>query len=65
MCFNVKPPEQRPLPPTPTVDDDSVRRREMLERERLAAQSGTASTIKTDLTASDVSGGGKRVLLGV
>lgn len=63
MCF-AKPPEVRPLPPTPTIDDDIVRRREMLERARAASQSGTQSTVKTDLAPSDVTGT-KKVLLGI
>lgn len=53
------------LPRTPTPDDDAVRKREQEEAARLAATSGTAGTVKTDLAPSAVSGAQKRVMLGV
>jgi len=64
MCFS-KPsiPEPKPLPPTPTVDDDAVRQREQQEAARLAATSGRASTVKSDLSPDQVTGQ-KKVLLG-
>lgn len=63
MCF-AKPPELRPLPATPRVDSDEVRRRQELEQARLAAQGGTAGTVKTDLSPNSLVGQ-RRVLLGV
>lgn len=64
MCFSSpKIPEPKPLPPTPTIDDDAVRQRERQEAARLAASSGRASTVKSDLSPSDVTGQ-KKVLLG-
>lgn len=65
MCLFSKPPALKPLPVTPTVDDDAVRRREELERARLAASSGTTGTVKTDLAPAAISGAQKRVQLGV
>jgi len=55
----------KPLPQTPTPDDDAVRQREAQEAARLAATGGTAATVKTDLAPSAVSGAQKRVTLGV
>lgn len=64
MCFSKpKIPAPKPLPPTPTVDDDAVRERERQEAARLAASSGRASTIKSDLSPDQVAGQ-KKVLLG-
>lgn len=63
MCFFQKPPELKPLPAAPTANDESVKRRQELEAARLAAMGGTASTVKTDLAASDVVTQ-KRVVLG-
>ncbi len=63
MCF-FKAPKLQPLPQTPRADSEEVRRREALERQRLAAQGGTASTVKTDLAPSAIAGQ-RRVLLGV
>ena len=64
MCLFQKPPELRPLPAAPSANDEAVRRREALERERLAAQGGTAGTVRTDLSPGSLVGQ-KRVLLGV
>lgn len=65
MCFS-KPdiPKQKPLPPTPTIDDDAVKKRTRQEAVRLGQESGRASTIVSDLNASQVDSQ-KRVLLGV
>ncbi len=63
MCFP-KPPPLPKLPQTPTANDEAVRQREALERQRLAAAGGTASTVKTDLAPSQIAGQ-RRVLLGV
>lgn len=64
MCFSApKILESKPLPPTPTIDDDAVRQRERQETARLAATSGRASTVKSDLAPSDITGQ-KKVLLG-
>jgi hypothetical protein len=63
MCIFPKPPELKPLPPAPTVNDDAVRQREAEERARLAADGGTAGTVKTDLAPSSIAGQ-KRILLG-
>lgn len=63
MCF-FKPPELRPLPTAPSANDEEVRRREELERQRLAAAGGTAATVKTDLAPGALTGQ-RRVLLGV
>lgn len=65
MCLFQKPPELKPLPPTPTVNDADVKAREDAARAALnQQQQGTAGTVKTDLAPSDVVGQ-KRVLLGV
>jgi hypothetical protein len=64
MCFSSKVPEPKPLPPTPTIDDDAVRQRQRQEQARLAATGGRATTLKSDLAPSDVTGT-KKVLLGV
>lgn len=64
MCLFQKPPELKPLPPTPTANDADVKAREDALRAQLAANNGTAGTVKTDLAPSDVTGQ-KRVLLGV
>lgn len=64
MCILPKTPKLAALPPMPTIDDDAVRRREEVERARLASASGTAGTVKTDLAPSSLQGQ-KRVLLGV
>ena len=57
MCFNTpKIPKPQPLPPTPNVDDDAVRRQELLEEERLRQSAGTAATRVSDLNPSQVSG---------
>lgn len=65
MCFKPpKAPELKPLPPPPTLNDEDVRKREDLERQRMAAQGGTPATVKTDLAPAQV-GGTKKVLLGV
>jgi hypothetical protein len=64
MCLFNKPPELKPLPPTPTAQDKDVQAREAALRASLAGNDGTASTVKTDLAPSDVTGQ-KRVLLGV
>ena len=67
MCLfkSPKPPEVKPLPVTPTIDDDAVRKREQQQAALLAARSGTAGTVKTDLAPTDVAGAQKRVMLGV
>lgn len=62
MCF-MKIPEPKPLPTPPRPDDPAVLARQQLEMQRLAAQGGTASTVKTDLDPSSIAGK-KRVLLG-
>ncbi len=49
---------------TPTVDSDAVRQREQLEAAKLAATTGTAGSVKTDLSPSSLVGP-KKVLLGV
>lgn len=59
MCTNLfspKVPKVAPLPPTPNIDDDAVRRQQMLEEERLRQSSGSASTRVSDLNPSQVSG---------
>lgn len=63
MCFFQKPPELKPLPAAPTANDESVQKAKALEAQRLAASSGTASTVKTDLAPSSLTTQ-KRVLLG-
>lgn len=64
MCFSPKIPDPKPLPPRPTVDDDAVRQRAAQEQARLAASSGRASTVVSDLRPSDIQGQ-RKVLLGV
>lgn len=64
MCFTPKTPEIKPLPPTPTVDDDAVRRRQQIEEERLRQSAGTQATRVSDLNPSQVKGT-QKVLLGV
>lgn len=64
MCFIQKPPELKPLPPTPTAEDKDVQARAAALQQQLAANDGTAGTVKTDLAPSDLVGQ-KRVLLGV
>lgn len=66
MCIfgKMDAPQLKPLPTTPTVNDEEVRRREAEERARLAAAGGTAGTVKTDLAPGSLVGQ-KRVLLGV
>lgn len=64
MCFLQKPPELKPLPVAPTINDEAVKQREAAERARLAAAGGTAATVKTDLAPGSLVGQ-KRVLLGV
>jgi hypothetical protein len=64
MCFFQKPPELKPLPPMPTANDADVKAREDALRAALQGQQGTASTVKTDLSPSDLTGQ-KKVLLGV
>lgn len=64
MCFSSDVPKPKPLPATPTVDDDAVKKRSRQEAIRLGQESGRASTIVSDLNASQVDGQ-KRVLLGV
>lgn len=64
MCLFQKPPELKPLPPAPTPQDKDVQAREDALRAELEQRQGTASTVKTDLAPSDVTGQ-RRVLLGV
>jgi hypothetical protein len=65
MCFgSPKPPKIKPLPPTPAIDDDAVKARQRQEQAQLAATSGRASTVTSDLAPSDITGT-KKVLLGV
>lgn len=64
MCLFQKPPELKPLPPTPTATDKDVQAREAALRAQLDQQQGTASTVKTDLSPGALAGQ-KRVLLGV
>lgn len=64
MCLFQKPPELKPLPPTPTAEDKDVQARAAALQQQLAANDGTAGTVKTDLAPSDLVGQ-KRVLLGV
>lgn len=64
MCLFQKPPALKPLPPTPTVADKDVQAREAALRAQLAANDGTAGTVKTDLSPGDLTGQ-RRVLLGV
>lgn len=62
MCFG-KPPELKPLPRAPTIDDAAVKARQAAEQARLLAGEGTAGTVKTDLNPAAINPG-KRVLLG-
>ena len=65
MCLKTPdPPKLKPLPPPPQANDEEIRQREAMERERLANAAGTASTVKTNLAPSSLVGQ-KRVLLGV
>jgi hypothetical protein len=64
MCFMSKPPELKPLPPVPTASDKDVQARAAALQASLKANDGTANTVKTDLSPSDLVGQ-KRVLLGV
>jgi hypothetical protein len=64
MCIFGKPPEQKPLPVTPTAEDKDVQARAAALQQQLAANDGTASTVKTDLAPSSLVGQ-KKVLLGV
>lgn len=64
MCFAKSPPKPKPLPPTPTIDDDAVRQRQRQEQAQLAATSGRAATVTSDLAPGDITGT-KKVLLGV
>lgn len=63
MCLPT-PPALRPLPTPPSANDEATRQREAVERQRLAAASGTAGNVRTDLSPSQVTGQ-RRVLLGV
>lgn len=75
MCFNplgfltpsAPPPVIPKTPDAPQPDSDAVRQREARERELLAAQGGTAGTVKTDLSPSAIAAeqAGKRVKLGI
>lgn len=60
MClgdlFSPKVPKVKPLPATPTIDDDAVRRRQQLEEERLRQSAGSAATRVSDLNPSQVAG---------
>jgi len=58
MCIGnmFKPPEVKPLPATPNVDDDAVRRQQQLEEERLRQSAGTAATRVSDLNPNQVAG---------
>ncbi len=64
MCFfgGGAPPAPK-IPQTPSPDDDAVRMRQQQELAALSQQSGTLSTIKTDLDPSKLAGQ-RRVLLG-
>lgn len=64
MCLFQKPPELRPLPPTPTARDKDVPAREAALRAELEQRQGTLSTVKTDLAPGDLAGR-RRVLFGV
>lgn len=75
MCFNplsfltpsAPPPVIPKTPDAPGPDTDAIRQRELRERELLAAQGGTAGTVRTDLspTAIATEQAGKRIKLGV
>ena len=65
MClFNPKPPELKPLPPPPTINDKDVQDREAALRAELEQRQGTTATVKTDLAPGDLTGQ-RRVLLGM
>lgn len=66
MCLfgGMKPPVLAALPPTPSASDKDVQAREAALRQQLAANDGTAGTVKTDLSPSSLTGP-RRVLLGV
>lgn len=64
MCFAPKIPQIQPTPTPPAYDSDAVRLRQQQEQQRLLASSGSAGTVKTDLSTPDIVGQ-KRVLLGV
>ncbi|MER9459681.1 hypothetical protein NKI80_07225 [Mesorhizobium sp. M0387] len=64
MCLFQKPPALKPLPPTPTAEDKDVQARAAALQAQLAANDGTASTVKTDLAPGALVGQ-RRVLLGV
>lgn len=64
MCFSSSAPKPTPPPPVPAIDDEAVKNREALERQRLLAQQGTAGTVKTDLAPKSLQGQ-RKVLLGV
>jgi hypothetical protein len=64
MCLFQKPPELKPLPPTPTAEDNDVQAREAALQAELEQRQGTLSTIKTDLAPGDITGR-RRVLLGL
>lgn len=59
-----KPPELKPLPPTPTAEDKDVQARAAALQQELQAKDGTTSTIKTDLAPSALVGQ-RKVLLGM
>lgn len=63
LCFSSRIPEPKPLPRTPTIDDDAVRQRQLQEQALLRARGGTASTFVSGLSPSQVVGQ-RRVLLG-
>ena len=63
VCLQ-KPPELKPLPPAPTVQDKDVQAREAALRAELEQRQGTLSTIKTDLAPGSLTGQ-RRVLLGL
>jgi hypothetical protein len=64
MCLFQKPPALKPLPATPTAEDKDVQARAAALQAQLAANDGTASTVKTDLAPGALVGQ-RRVLLGV
>ncbi|RWO79703.1 hypothetical protein [Mesorhizobium sp.] len=64
MCLFQKPPALKPLPPAPTIADKDVQAREAALRAELELRQGTAGTVKTDLSPSELTGQ-RRVLLGV
>jgi hypothetical protein len=58
MCLGgmFKQPEVKPLPVTPNIDDDAVRRQQALEEERLRQNAGSAGTRVSDLNPNQVTG---------